>query len=54
MPAIGSDPEAVPLTEEALELLQQARLLEAFSKVDTYDARESIIAACEKLIMPER
>jgi hypothetical protein len=41
------------MTEEELEFLQQSRLLEAFSQVETYDARESIIMACEKLIKPK-
>jgi len=45
-----ADPDTKRLNEEELELLQQSRLLDMFSQLDTYDVRESVIAQCEKLI----
>ena len=45
-----ADPDEQPLNEEELELLQQSRLLNAFSQLETYDMREGIIKQCEKLI----
>ena len=47
---IMADPDTKRLDEIDLELLQQSRLLDAFSQLDTYDARESVITQCEKLI----
>ena len=41
------------LTEEELELLQQARLLDVFSKLTTYDARENFIHECQKMILQQ-
>jgi len=45
-----ADPDKKRLDEEDLELLQQSRLLDVFSQLDTYDARERIIRECEELI----
>ena len=45
-----ADPDEKRLDEEELELLQQSRLLDVFSQLDTYDARERIIRECEELI----
>jgi hypothetical protein len=50
MPEFVTDPDKTQLTEIELEQLQQARLMDAFIQVKTYDARESIILACERLI----
>ena len=47
---IMADPDTKRLDEIDLELLQQSRLLDAFSQLETYDVRESVIAQCEKLI----
>lgn len=49
----NADPEALVSgehrkTEIDLESEQRARLLKAFSMVETYDEREAIIRACEK------
>jgi hypothetical protein len=49
-----ADPDEKRLDEEELELLQQSRLLDVFSQLDTYDARESVIKFCEKLISSNR
>ena len=45
-----ADPNTKRLNEEELEALQRSRLLDAFSQLDTYDVRESVILMCEKLI----
>lgn len=45
-----ADPYEKRLNEEDLELLQQSRLLDVFSQLETYDLRESVIRQCEKLI----
>ena len=49
-----ADPDEKRLDEEELELLQQSSLLDVFSQLDTYDARESVIRECEKLISSNR
>jgi len=49
-----ADPDKKRLDEEDLELLQQSRLLDVFSQLDTYDARESVIKFCEKLMSSNR
>jgi len=45
-----ADPDTKRLNEEELEALQRATLSDLFSQLETYDARQSIIEMCEKLI----
>ena len=44
------DPDDEKLTEIDAELRQRERLLEMFHRIETYDARESVISFCEKLM----
>jgi len=49
-----TEPKKEQLTEVGLELRQRERLLEMFHRVETYDARESVIIFCEKLTQQKR
>ena len=48
------DPDDEKLTEIDAELLQRERLFEMFHRIETYDARESVISFCEKLTQQKR
>ena len=50
----NANPDIQRKTELDLESEQRTRLLEAFSMIETYDERETIILACEKSAKIER
>ena len=49
-----ADPDNNEPTEIELEMVQRERVLELFSRVETYDARQSVIGFCEALIKAQR
>jgi len=48
------DPDADRLTEIELETAQRERLMKLFSRVETYDGRESVIGFCVALIEAQK
>lgn len=49
-----AEPDKDRSTEIDLEMEQRQRLMDAFSFVETFDGRESVISFCEKLIETQR
>ena len=48
------DPDADRPTEIDLEMAQRDKLMELFSRVETFDDRASVIAFCESVVKAQR